>query len=94
MDKIGGRGKCKICDKDFNNIAYHESICGKEQKTELKFVDIEKNKDQRIKELEEENVKLKISLRNLSDRLFSVQQKLNRHNEDSYNDISRYHEER
>ena len=120
----GGRGKCSKCGQMFNNVAYHESICGKEAdiwngagghgKCSIcgKEVDMRAYHEAccsmpllrdklandlnrpslqhvlRIKELEEENKKLKNTVRILSERLSKTSRKMHKIQDDSYDDIT------
>ena len=57
----------------------------------------EKEKDEleaRIKELEEENVRLKIAVRTLNEKLSTCNRRLNRSIEDTHNDITHDRDDR
>jgi len=96
----GGRGRCSKCGQMFSNVAYHESICGKEDchdtvcpvpLSENKLVDSKQVLSDsllRIKDLEEENRKLKNTVRILSERLSKTSKKMNKIQDDFYNDIT------
>ena len=81
---MGGRGICSKCGEMVNNVAYHESVCGVCDQNTWIIVDLDK---QRIKELEEENAKLRKSLKILNEKLSDVNRRVNRIVDDAYNDI-------
>lgn len=76
---MGGGGVCSKCGAIVNDVAHHESdICGN--------LTLE-SREQRIKELEEENKKLRDSLKILNEKLDVVNRRVNRMQDDAYNDI-------
>ena len=108
---MGCRGICSKCGEVVNNVAYHESICGKIDKgffekeidrtkkleeaycwmvfSEIRVALEQKQieSDNKIKELEAENKKLREALRIANEELSSCNRRLNRIMDDSYNDV-------
>lgn len=91
---LGGQGKCPKCGEVVGNVAYHQSFCDKEKIIKeaiiSKQLDLSlsfKSDSQKIKEIEEENKKLKETVRILSERLTNTSRRLNKIIDESYNDI-------